>query len=166
MFGIIHKMLLNHYRKKGLQLGESSTILGRPKLGSEPYLISIGENVTVTSNVTFITHDGGTRVFRSESKYKGVIKFGRITIHDNSFIGHSAIIMPGVSIGPNSVVAAGSIVTKDVAPNQVYGGSPAKFITTVENYAEKSLENSPVYNKEKWKSNKKEELLRIFPYPW
>ena len=48
------------------------------------------------------------------------------------WIGSGAIVLPGVSIGDNSVIAAGSVVTKDVPENSVYGGNPAKFIKKIE----------------------------------
>ena len=80
---IIKSYLMFYYKYKGLQIGKNSVIIGKPVLGSEPYLISIGDNVTVSANVSFITHDGGTRVFRKNKKYGNVIKYGRITINDN-----------------------------------------------------------------------------------
>ncbi|MCX6379945.1 MAG: acyltransferase [Armatimonadetes bacterium] len=122
--------------------------------------------MTASSRVTFVNHDGGTWVFRQQPQYKGVIKFGRITIHDNCFIGHGVVIMPGVSIGPNSVVGTGAVVTKDVPPNTVAVGIPAKPIMTVEEYAEKSLANTPDYDKEEYKNNKRDALVKLYPYPW
>ncbi len=114
---------LRNLQRQGLQLGEGSRILADPKcFGSEPYLVSIGRRVTVTSGCKFITHDGGTWVFREQQEYRKVIKYGRITIHDNCFIGMGSTVMPGVSIGPNSVVAAGAVVTKNVPAGEVWGG--------------------------------------------
>ena len=51
-----------------------------------------------------------------------------VEIKDNVFIGGSSIILKGVTIGENSVVAAGSVVSKDIPPNEIWGGNPAKFI--------------------------------------
>ena len=63
------------------------------------------------------------------------VGFSRIV--DNVFIGLGAIIMPGVRIGSNSIVAAGSVVTKDVPPNSVVGGNPAKVISSFDALMEK-----------------------------
>jgi acetyltransferase-like isoleucine patch superfamily enzyme len=116
--------------------------------------------------VNFINHDGGTWVFRSQPKYRDVIKFGRIVIHDNCFIGTGATLMPGVSIGPNSVIAVQSVVTEDVPSNTVAGGIPARVLMSVQDYAEKSLAQTPDYDPTSYRSNKIAELLRIFPRPW
>ena len=157
---------LRQYKKQGLQIGEGCTIRGLPNFGSEPYLISIGKRVRIASRASLITHDGGTRVFREEPKYRDIIKYGRITIHDNCFLGYGCTIMPGVSIGPNSVVAAGAVVTKDVPPNTVVGGVPARVLMTLEEYAEKSLTQMPAYDRDAYRRDKVVELLRVFPRPW
>ncbi|MDE7329676.1 MAG: sugar O-acetyltransferase [Clostridia bacterium] len=57
-----------------------------------------------------------------------VLKCSPVKICKNAWIGSGAIILPGVTVGENAVVAAGAVVTKDVAPNTVAGGNPAKFI--------------------------------------
>jgi acetyltransferase-like isoleucine patch superfamily enzyme len=140
--------------------------MGMPFFGSEPYLISIGKHVTISGNVTFITHDGATFVFRHLPKYQRVMKYDRITVYDNCFIGFGAIILPGVSIGPNAVVAAGSVVVRDVPKNSVVGGNPARVIKSIEDYAEQSLARTPDYDVTRYENNKQQELLRIYPYPW
>lgn len=137
-----------------------------PNFGSEPYLISIGTHVTISTGVTFITHDGGTWVFRHRPEFRNVIKYGRIVIHDNCFIGHGSTIMPGVSIDPNAVVAAHSLVAKNVPPQTVVGGTPARVLMTTQEYADKSLARSPSYNLEAYRNNKIQELLRLYPRPW
>lgn len=163
---VIRHFWLKRLKARGLQIADDCRLIGYPKFGSEPFLISIGAHVTVSSEVTFITHDGGTYVFRDQPRYREVIKFGRITIHDNCFIGSRSVLMPGISIGPNSVIAAGSVVTKDVAPNTVAGGVPARPICSVAEYAERSLARIPEYDRVNFLSNKEEELLRRYPRPW
>jgi len=125
LLGLYTRWRLHRLKAAGLQIAEDCRLMGFPDFGSEPYLISIGRHVTIASGVRFITHDGGTFVFRSLPKYQNVIKYGRITIHDNCFIGTRVLLLPNVEIGPDSVVAAGAVVTKSVPPNCVVGGNPA-----------------------------------------
>ena len=51
-----------------------------------------------------------------------------VVLGNNVWVGRNSIILKGVSIGDNSIVAAGSIVTRDIPPNQLFGGNPAQFI--------------------------------------
>jgi len=127
----------SEYAKKlGVKLGDNVRIIGLNRsgkiFGSEPYLIEIGDHVTITEGVRFITHDGGVWVFRENNK--GCNIFGRIIVGNNVFFGIRAIIMPGVCIGNNVVVGAGSVVTKSVPDNTVVAGVPAKMIKTYDEY--------------------------------
>jgi acetyltransferase-like isoleucine patch superfamily enzyme len=124
-------------RRLGVRIGNNCQLY-YCNLSTEPYLISIGNNCKITYGVTFMTHDGAKWVLEQNNDFEGS-KFGPITIRDDSFIGVNAIIMPNVVIGPNSIVGAGSVVTKDVPPCTVYGGNPARFICTYEEYLEKCL---------------------------
>jgi acetyltransferase-like isoleucine patch superfamily enzyme len=163
---LVDRWRLNRYKKRGLQIADDCRMEGMPFFGTEPYLISIGKHVLMSGKVAFFTHDGATWVFRDRPEFKDVVKYGRITIHDNCFIGYGSIILPGVSIGPNSVVAAGSVVTKDVPPGMVAGGVPAKVITDVETFAQKCKEACPPYDVERYWQDKRAVLLELMPYPW
>ena len=96
---LLQRYLLRRCIRRGLQIAADCRVIGVPHFGPEPWLISIGRHVTISSGVTFINHDGGTWVFRDQPKYRDVIKFGRITIHDNCFIGFGSTLLPGVTIG-------------------------------------------------------------------
>lgn len=166
LVSLFQRWKLGKYIKQGLQIADDCRLVSLPNFGSEPYLISIGRHVTMASRVTFITHDGGTWVFRNQPKYQEVIRYGRIVVHDNCFIGYGATILPGVSIGPNAVVASGAVVAKDVPPGTVAGGIPARVLMTVEEYADKCLANTPAYDREAYRRDKVAELLRVYPRPW
>ena len=153
-------------QKKGVQVSDDCRITGKLSIGSEPYLVSIGKRVTISGDVVIHTHDGGSWIFRENEDYKHLIRYGRVTIHDNSYIGHRAIILPGVTIEPNSVVGAGAIVTKDVPPDTVVAGVPAKVIMDTDKYLNNLLDKVPRYDKERFLNDRENLLLEHYPYPW
>jgi maltose O-acetyltransferase len=78
-------------------------------------------------------------------------RIGKIKIGNNCFIGARAFIMPGVIIGHNSIVGAGSIVSKSVPPNVVVAGNPARVICTIAEYETKlksTFEGAPKFGEE------------------
>jgi len=160
-FRAYHAAYLWSLRRKGMRIGPDCRFTGRPDFGSEPFLISIGSHVALASGITFITHDGGTWVFRRQERYRRVIKFGRIQILDNCVIGKGVFILPGVTIGPNSVVAAGSVVSRNIPPNVLAAGNPAKPVMGIEQYAEWSLAATPDYDEAEYARNRKACLLKL-----
>lgn len=122
-------------RHLGVSIGKNCFISTR-EWSSEPYLISIGDNVQITRNVSFYTHGGGNAIRRQYPDYES---FGKIVIGDWAYIGANSQIMPGVVVGEGAIVAAGSVVTKSVAPYTVVGGNPAKFICSIQEYIDKNL---------------------------
>ena len=89
--------------------------------------ISIGNNCLIASNCKFIDHDHGFSEINKLIRLQDP-KITPIIIEDNVWIGTSCIILKGVSIGSGSVIGAGSVVTKNVPPNEVWCGTPAKFL--------------------------------------
>ena len=127
---------ITYARSIGVNIGNDCRIIN-PELetfGSEPYLIRIGDHVTLSSGVRLVTHDGGVWVFRNQNK--NIEKFGPIIIGNNVFVGTNSIILPGVRIGDSCVIGAGSIVTKDIPPNSVVAGVPARKIKSISQYWE------------------------------
>lgn len=107
--------------------------------GTEPHLISLGNNVVVSSNVTFITHDITSEIFaymEPESRFEK--RVGTIEVGDNVFIGAKSIILYDVKVGNNVIIAAGSVVTHDIPDGCIYGGVPARKIGDFEEYLKKS----------------------------
>ena len=148
-------------RDIGVRVGENCRFLGltRGTFGSEPFLVTIGNHVTITGGVRFITHDGGVWIFREETPNIDV--FGPIQIGNNVFIGLNATIMPNIKIGDNVVVGAGSIVTKDVPNNSVVAGIPARIISTVDSY-KTSVKGKAMYIRSSSQEEKRKILKEYF----
>lgn len=125
------------FRKQGAKVGKNCFIQIR-HLSSEPYLVEIGDNVSIAYGVDFMTHDGASVIFRDELPYLRF--FGKILIEDNCFIGAGAIIIAGVKIGKNSVIGPNATVISDVKPGSIMIGNPAIRVSTVEKYKQKCLQ--------------------------
>jgi acetyltransferase-like isoleucine patch superfamily enzyme len=122
----------------GANIGENCRVYTK-NFGSEPFLITIGNNVTITSGVKFITHDGSTWLMRD---FKGRrFLYQKIFLKNNIFIGVNSIILPGVVIEDNVIVAAGSVVTKSIPSGVIVAGVPAKIIGDYSDYKIKILNN-------------------------
>ena len=150
---------------KGMKVGKGCTLASRngTSFGSEPYLITLEDEVRLSGGVQFITHDGGTWAFRDLDKYADVLKFGAIKVGFRSFIGYGVIIMPGVTIGKRCVIGAGAVVTKDIPDHSVAVGVPAKVICSTDDYAEKCLKEyiAKGYDRKAFSSNKKDYLISM-----
>jgi acetyltransferase-like isoleucine patch superfamily enzyme len=128
-----------YFRKQGATVGDGCRLLVR-SLGSEPYLVTIGDQTLVSSDVVFVNHDGATWVV--EDRNPRVNRFARIEIGSRVFVGTRSILMPGVRIGDRSVVAAGAVVTHDVPPGTIVAGVPARVIGTVDEFEKKVIAES------------------------
>jgi acetyltransferase-like isoleucine patch superfamily enzyme len=121
-------------------IGKNVSIHSR-KIPLYANLISLHDNVKIAANVVFITHDITHRMLRPMMpNVKFTEKIGCIEIMENVFIGANSMILSGVRIGPNVIVAAGSVVTKDIPKGSVVGGVPAKFLGSFDDYVSKRIE--------------------------
>lgn len=127
---------LNRALKNGLKLGCSCRIYTR-SLGGEPYLVSIGNHVTLSKDVELITHDGGVWVFREDYPHLDVP--GKIEIGNNVFVGAKSIVLPGSVIKDNVVIGAGSVIRGILDSGWVYAGVPAKKIRPLDEYLDRCL---------------------------
>lgn len=107
-----------------------------------PELIKLHNNIMIAAGVRFVTHDASYTILSRLGLGKFPEKIGCIEVNDNVFIGYNATIMSNVRIGKNVIVGANTIVTKDLEPNGVYVGSPAKRIGSFDDYVKKMSKNS------------------------
>ena len=135
-------------RSRGLKVGKGVVFIEAPKFGSEPFLIEIGDRTKITANCTFINHDGAMYVIRSMQKYQDARNFGRKKKKKNCFVGNNCTILPGVKMGDNCILGAGSVLNSSMPDNSVFAGVPARFICTVEEYGDKALKNNTMYPRE------------------
>ena len=121
----------------GVRIGHNCRILddARNVFGSEPYLVTLGDHVSITGGVNFITHEGGVWILREQDPDADV--FTPIVVGNNVFIGARAMILPGVKIGNNVIVAGASVVSRDVPDDCIVGGIPAKVIGTTNDFIAK-----------------------------
>lgn len=147
---IINKIRIKKWIKEGLILGENFQLERNSYIDSSfPWLVEIGNNVTLAPEVMVLSHDGSTQ------KVIGYSKVGKVKICDNVFIGSKSIILPNTTIGKNSIVGAGSIVMGNIPENVVVSGSPAKVIMSLEDFRKKhqnKLEHGKKYDKSFTKS--------------
>lgn len=121
------------YRRMGVKIGEGCKIQNEVMIDYSHYwLIEIGNNVTLAPRVHILAHDASTK------QQLGYTKLGITTIEDNVFVGAGAIVLPGVKIGCDSIIGAGSVVTKDIPQGMVAAGNPAHIIGSVDDFYEKN----------------------------
>ena len=123
-------LVIKKIREGGGYVGKNVSIyVSEIDLG-EPYLIHIGDNVTITG-AKILTHDASTKMAL------GYTKCGKVHIGDNVFIGTKSVILPSTTIGNNVIIGACSVVATDVPDNVVAFGNPLRIICTYDEYIEK-----------------------------
>ncbi|MGE4409798.1 MAG: DapH/DapD/GlmU-related protein [Sphingobium sp.] len=112
----------NHFRLTriyGMNIAPTARISLAARLDrTHPAGIHIGENTAITLGATILSHDGSRKMHRTTK------------IGNDCFVGCNAIVLPGITIGDQVIVAAGAVVTKDVPSHSVVAGNPAKIVRT------------------------------------
>lgn len=147
---------MSYARHIGVKIGKNCLVATR-NWPSEAYLVTIGDNVQITNNVSIHCHGGGNSIRKNHPDFD---VFGKVVIEDWAYIGAYSQIMPGVTIGEGALIAAGSVVTKTVPPHTVVAGNPARFICTTEEYYERNKQYN-VGTKGLDKERKKKVLLAL-----
>ncbi len=142
---------IKKYRLRGAIIGDRVRAFS-PITSAEPYLLKIGNNVTISTGVKFITHDNSAiKLFDNATDF-----IGEIVIGNNVFIGANSILLPGVTIADNCIIGAGSVVSRSCFDSgTVLAGNPAKPISTIEKIRNKYQNNLFDFRNK----NRKKEIL-------
>ncbi len=129
----IMELKVQMYREKGVKIGNNMRTFS-PLISAEPYLLEFGHDVTISTGVKFTTHDNSIgKVVPNATDI-----FGRIKIGNNCFIGQNTLILLGIELADNIIVAAGSVVTKSFKEKGIIiAGNPARKIGEVNRLKDK-----------------------------
>ncbi|MBP3214301.1 MAG: acyltransferase [Bacteroidaceae bacterium] len=135
---------IEYLRSNGVKIGENCIIRGPRSFSIDlqrAHLITIGSNVDFNHNNSLIAHDGVAKIFRF--KYNDYLPSnGQITIGNNVMLARNVTILKGVTIGDNSFIGLGAVVTHDIPANSVAVGTPARVICTLDEYYERRKKES------------------------
>lgn len=112
-------------RAQGARIGEGCRIYS-DYFSTEPYLVSLGDGVSVAGGAKFLIHEGTARMLRA--RRPAIQNFGRIVVGDDTFIGENAIILAGTTIGKRCIVGAGAVVRGTIPDDSLVIGNPAKIV--------------------------------------
>jgi len=106
------------------------------------FLISIEAHCGFGEECLILAHDAQMDEFLDGAR------IGRVSIRESSHIGARTVILPGVVIGPRTIVGAGSVIARSLPPNSVCAGNPARVICSIDEYLEKhrkKIHDGPVF---------------------
>jgi maltose O-acetyltransferase len=116
-------------RRMGMRIGHNVNLPASTWIDtSHCYLISIGDHSGFGEQCLLLAHDA------QMDEFLDAARIGRIIIHPSCHIGSRTTILPGVEIGPRTIVGAGSVVSHSLPPDTVCAGSPASVLCSLEEY--------------------------------
>jgi maltose O-acetyltransferase len=120
---------LEGLRERGLTVGSNVRIEGETFIDPDfSQLITIGDDTTIAVGVMILAHDASTK------RLLGYSRVAPVRIGSRVFVGARSVILPGVTIGDNAIVGAGSIVTRDVPAGTLVAGNPARKLADTDAY--------------------------------
>ena len=123
-FAPLSKLRVFFHRLRGVKIGKNVEIGYFCIIGNvHPHMITIEDEAVVTAGAVLLEHDNAYYFTRG-----GEVKFGPVIIKRKSFIGLHSVIMPNVTVGERSIVGANSVVLRDIPPDSVFAGVPAREI--------------------------------------
>lgn len=127
--GIFRHDQVKEHIKRGLIVGKNFKMLNEVLIDcSHTWHIEIGDDVTLAPRVHILAHDASTKI------HLNYTRIGKVKVGNRVFIGASSIILPGVTIGDDVVIGAGSVVSRDIPDRHVAAGNPAKIICTIDEF--------------------------------
>ena len=120
---ILRHLRIIYLRMTGIKIGKGCMISLRAKLDVCSGSIIIGDRCSITYGCVILSHDGSAHRIDPSDNADGTIRLG-----NRVFIGVNSVVLRNVTIGDNSIIGAGSVVTKDIPPNVVAAGNPARII--------------------------------------
>jgi len=126
-------------REKGVEVGENVRFNSPTTISidvTRPSLVTICDDVQLTRGTTVLTHDNTGRLIKNKYGYQ-FNSAGEVKINENVYVGNHVTILKDVEIGANSIISSCSLVNKDIPPNVVAGGVPAKKLMSLDEFYEK-----------------------------
>jgi acetyltransferase-like isoleucine patch superfamily enzyme len=120
---ILRAAYVAYLKLTGVRIGRNTNISLRAKIDTRRGKIIIGDNCYITYGCVILSHDATARRINPNDDGSGTV-----IIEDNVFIGVNSVVLRNVRIGRNSIVGAGSVVTKDIPPNVIVAGNPAAIL--------------------------------------
>ena len=141
--------------KSGMSVKGKIRYIGFNVVFDDFNLISLGDNIVISDDCHFLTHDYSVTVglryagVKLDTDYKN---FGEIKTGSNVFIGKKSIILPRTEIGDNVIISAGSVVKGKLMDNSIYGGNPIEYIASLDDKVKKW---KSLYNNNKFHADQK-----------